>query len=117
MRILWALFGGLSLAVGAIGIFLPLLPTVPLLLLAAFCFARSSNRLHGWLLNHPTFGPPIKDWNQNGAINQKAKYLATLSVILAFTLAAIFGVKPVILAVQASVLICVMIFIWTRPVA
>lgn len=117
MRIFWGLFGFLALAVGTLGIFLPLLPTVPLVLLAAFCFARSSSRLHDWLVTHPTFGPSIDDWNQNGAISRRGKFLATFSVFLAFVLAAAMGVKPGILAVQASVLLCVMLFIWTRPTA
>lgn len=117
MRIIWGLSGFIALAVGTLGIFLPLLPTVPLLLLAAFCFARSSNRLHDWLITHPTFGPPIADWNQNGAISRRGKILATVSVFLAFGLAAAMGVKAPILMLQVAVLLCVMLFIWTRPTA
>ena len=76
--------GFLAVGLGAVGIVLPLLPTTPFLLLAAFCFARSSERLHDWLINHPTFGPPILDWRDRGAIGRKAKILATASVGAAF---------------------------------
>lgn len=115
MKIIWFFFGCLSLAIGFLGIFLPLLPTVPLLLLAAFCFARSSERVHSWLLNHPTLGPPIRDWQKNGAINKKAKVLATLSIAVVFMVSVIIGLRPILLLVQAIILSCVMIIIWTRP--
>lgn len=115
MRWLWVLCGGLSLAVGIVGMFLPLVPTVPLLLLAAFCFARSSERLHHWLVTHPTLGPPIEDWNRRGAIRRRAKWLATASILAAFGLSLIFRLNPVILSVQGLTLAAVAIFIWTRP--
>ena len=115
MRVIWIIAGLLSTLIGVIGIFLPLLPTVPLLLLAAFCFARGSERLHHWLITHPKLGPPIQDWNKRGAIGLKAKKLATLSVIAAFLLSVWMGVPLYALLMQAAVLVCVMIFIWTRP--
>lgn len=59
MRFLLLVIGLLALALGAIGLFLPLLPTAPFLLLSALCFARASERLYGWLISHPVFGPPI----------------------------------------------------------
>jgi len=60
---------------GAIGIVLPLLPTTPFILLAAFCFARSSKRCHGWLVNHKVFGPIITNWTEYGAIGEALKFL------------------------------------------
>lgn len=98
-----------------LGIPLPLLPTVPFLLLAAFCFARGSSRLHDWLTTHPRLGPPIEDWNQRGAIHIKAKLLASISVVLVFGISMAFGVPTYVLAIQAVTLGLVMIFIWTRP--
>nr|WP_244867410.1 YbaN family protein [Vannielia litorea] len=103
--------------VGAIGIFLPLLPTVPLVLLAAFCFARSSERLHDWLLAHPTFGPMIVDWRRSGAIHRRAKWAATGSVAVVFGLSVALALPPHVLLIQAITLGCVMLFIWTRPEA
>ena len=91
MKYFWLGFGWLCVGLGAIGAFLPLLPTVPFLLLAAFCFARSSERVHQWLLNHPRFGPPIADWRRNGAIRRRVKWLATASILVSFAIPALMG--------------------------
>lgn len=115
MRAFWLIGGGLALTLGAIGIVLPLLPTVPFLLLAAFCFARSSERLHDWLVSHPRFGPPIADWRERGAISRPAKWAASGSILAAFGLSLLLGVAATVLAVQAATLAAVSVFIWTRP--
>ena len=60
--------GLLAVALGTVGIVLPLLPTVPFMILAAFCFARSSPALEARLLNHPKFGPHLVAWREKGAI-------------------------------------------------
>ena len=67
-------------ALGAAGIPLPLLPTVPFWLLAAFCFARSNKRWEEYLLNHPQAGPQIRDWRERGAISRRSKVLAIGSI-------------------------------------
>jgi uncharacterized membrane protein YbaN (DUF454 family) len=103
------------LAIAIISVVLPLLPTVPFVLLAAMCFARSSDRLHNWLLSHPTFGPFIDDWYRSGAIRLRAKRITTVSIIAVFTLSVIFGVPVIIIMVQGITLIFVLAFIWTRP--
>ena len=115
MRYVWASFGLLCVGLAIIGIILPLLPTVPFLLLAAFFFARSSERLHSWMLNHPKLGPPIYEWQERGAINRGAKRLATISIVLVFGISVVLGLRPMILIIQAITLSCVMIFIWSRP--
>ncbi len=115
MRLIWVTLGLLSLGLGIIGIAVPLLPTVPFVLLAAFCFARSSEHLHNWLLTHPRFGPVIEDWNQNGAISPRIKRISTLSILAVFGISLVMGLRPVILIVQAITLGCVTVFIWTRP--
>ncbi|MFP1643532.1 YbaN family protein [Pontitalea aquivivens] len=115
MRILWLIAGLVCFALGVIGAFLPLLPTVPLMLLAAFCFARSSERLHNWLLSHPRFGPAIIDWSERRSIARPAKWAASVSILAAFALSVAFGVGTKILAVQATTLIAVAAFIWSRP--
>lgn len=115
MRFVWAGLGVLSLGLGVIGIFLPLLPTVPFLLLSAFLFSRSSPRLHTWLLSHPQFGPLIEDWNRSGVIRPRAKRLATLSIVVVFGLSLALDVKTTVLIIQAVVLGAVLIFIWSRP--
>ena len=117
MRVFWAILGWLALTLGAIGIVLPLLPTVPFLLLAAFCFSRSSARMHHWLMEHRIFGPPIRDWQRSGAISRRAKVLASVSVLAVFAVSLALGLRPLILMVQATTLCAVALFIWTRPEA
>lgn len=81
-RWLWIGAGALSFAIGLVGLFLPLLPTAPLVLLAAFCFSRGSRRCERWILDHPRFGPMVRDWRANRAIPRRAKQLATLMMAI-----------------------------------
>ena len=76
LRVLWLLGGGLALATGVVGIFVPLLPTTPFVLLAGLCFARGSQRCEAWLLGHPRFGPMVRDWRERRAIARGARRLA-----------------------------------------
>lgn len=81
-RGLWIVAGSVSLVLGAVGIALPLLPTVPFLLLATFCFSRGSRRCESWLLAHPRLGPPIRAWRDHHAMPRRAKQLALVSMTL-----------------------------------
>lgn len=114
-RILWMALGLLSTACGIAGIVLPLVPTTPFLLLAAFAFARSSPRLHTWLVTHPRLGPPIRDWHAHGAISRRAKIAA--AAVMAATLGGSFlaGVSTRVLIIQAIVMAGAATFVLTRP--
>jgi len=112
---LWNIAGLVSFAVGVVGAFLPILPTVVFMLLAAYCFARGSDRLHHWLTNHRQFGPAIHDWHQHGAIRRPAKRMAMVAIGLSFALSVGIGVADWVLAVQAMALGGVSVFILTRP--
>ena len=114
-RFLWLLLGLGATGCGIVGAVLPLVPTTPFLLLAAFAFAKSSPRLHAWLTTHPQFGPLIENWQQHRAIGRGAKRTALLFMVLALALSWLFEVPAWILAVQAAVLACVATFILTRP--
>jgi hypothetical protein len=81
-RLLWAAAGVLSLVIGIVGIFLPLLPTTPFVLLAAFCFSRGSERCERWLLTHPRLGPIVRDWRAERAVPLRAKQLAWLMMAI-----------------------------------
>ncbi len=87
MRRLYFAAGMLCVGLGAIGAVLPLLPTVPFLLLAVFCFARSNPEWEQKILDHPTWGPQIADWRERKAISRRAKVgaLVTLFAGIAFT--------------------------------
>jgi uncharacterized membrane protein YbaN (DUF454 family) len=115
MRFLWATLGLICVALAIIGVVLPLLPTVPFLLLAAFFFARSSSRLHNWLLSHPTFGPFIDDWSHSGAIRPRAKRYATLSILAVIAISLAIEIPTFIIIIQSVTLSLVLLFIWTRP--
>lgn len=114
-RSLWALGGGIALILGLIGIPLPLLPTTPFLLLAAFCFSQSSEKLHNWLMTHPKLSPPIKDWQRHGAISYKAKFMAAISMGAALLISYFLNVPLYIILIQVVVLICVCVFLFSRP--
>lgn len=108
--------GWLSLVLGAIGAFLPLLPTVPFVILAAFCFARSSPRLEAWLVGHPHFGHHIVAWRTHGAISRKGKIAATIAFIASVIAALIFAPWPWMLVPVVAAVIGGS-WIWTRPEA
>lgn len=115
MRVIWAAFGLLCVGLGLIGILLPLIPTTPFMLLAAFCFARSSERLHYWLLSHPRFGPVIDDWHSRGAVSARVKRISTAAILAVIALSVILGIRTLVLILQAVALGGVLLFIWTRP--
>ncbi len=74
--------GILSVGLGTLGVFLPLLPTTPFLLLAAWCFLKSSERAHAWIYRQPLFGKALKDWEKNRSIARPTKVLAISMIIL-----------------------------------
>lgn len=79
------LIGGFcALALGLLGIVLPLLPTTPFVLLAAACFARSSSHFHDWLLRQPLAGPAIREWQTHRAMPRRAKRAAYLLMAVSF---------------------------------
>lgn len=115
VRPLWLMLGLVATGCGIAGIVLPLVPTTPFLLLAAYAFARSSPRLHTWLVEHPRLGPPITDWRQHGAISRRAKRAAILVMLATFGLSVAVGVPATVLALQALALAGAATFILTRP--
>ena len=88
-------FGLLFVGLAVLGVFLPVLPTTPLLLLALACFARSSERLHGWLLSHRTFGPFLKHWHETRSMPRRAKIGAIASIVVVGGTSVLFFVKGI----------------------
>ena len=114
-RAAWLLVGFTALGLGALGVVLPLLPTTPFLLVAAFAFANASKRLHAWLLEHRLFGTLIDNWNRYGAVSRPAKTVGVVSMAVVLVASMVFGVPLWLLAVQALVLTACAAFIVSRP--
>ncbi|SJZ41185.1 Inner membrane protein YbaN [Photobacterium toruni] len=77
--------GWIAVVLGVLGIFLPLLPTTPFLLLASGCFMRGSPRLNQWLYQHPQLGPILVNWHQHGAVTSVVKRRGLIMIVLSFT--------------------------------
>ena len=86
--------GSLCVVLGIVGIFLPLLPTTPFMLLAAACFARSSRRFHDWLLANRTFGPLILEWEKHRSIPRRTKLTAIGLMSLTLAVSIVLFVEP-----------------------
>ncbi len=112
---LWVALGCGSLALGAVGAVLPLLPTTPFVILAAFAFGKGSPRLRRWLIAHRVFGSAIQDWETHGAIARRYKYLACAVMALTFAVSALAGLSWWILLIQALCMVPAAFFVATRP--
>lgn len=116
VRPIYIFLGTLFLAVGVAGIFVPLLPTTPFLLLTAFFYSKGSRRLHRKLLEHPRLGPFINDWNRHGVIRPRSKALAVLLLFGSLGYALIFKEFALGLKLAAAAIgLAVLAFILTRP--
>lgn len=107
--------GVLSLVLGIIGAFLPLLPTVPLVLLSAFCFARSSERLHNWLLNHRVFGRIIQDFEAGRGVERRIKVRAITLIWISMGLSCWLVGRPMVCLLLAAIGLAVSWNIWRLP--
>ena len=108
--------GILALAIGVIGIFLPLLPTAPLVILAAACFARAYRPFHEWLLAHRWFGPMLREWYHHRSVRYRTKLLAIAMMLVSFTGTIVFIVRPVWAKVLLAVFaLAVAVFIYRLP--
>jgi len=112
---LWLAIGIVATGCGIVGVFLPILPTTPFLLVAVFSFARSSPRLHGWLLEHPRLGAPVRDWQRYGVIPRASKVMALVVMTISLIGSWVFAVPIWALFAQAAMLAIVAAFILTRP--
>lgn len=105
----------ISIALAAIGVVLPLLPTTPFVLLAAFFASKGSPAFASWLEEHPTFGPAILDWRRNRVIPIKAKVLACSMMLLSWSLLVFMGMAAIVLAISGTFMACMAMYLLTRP--
>ncbi len=111
IRAVFWLAGALALLLGIIGIFLPVLPTTPFVLLAAACWARASPRFHHWLHQHPYFGPMVQNWERNRAVPRKAKYLA-FSMMTFSCLLLLYRFPDTIWITASATVFCFSVALW-----
>ncbi|GAA3957927.1 YbaN family protein [Gordonia caeni] len=114
-RWLWWVVAYVSLGLGLVGIVVPVLPTVPFILLAAFAAARGSEKLHARLLSDSRLGPMFLEWQEHGAISRRAKILAT--VMMAFCAILLFVITPKLWVPIAVTVIMATVctWLWLRP--
>lgn len=113
--LLWRTLALLSLALGFVGLFLPVMPTVPFVLLAAWAASHGWPALERWLLAHPVLGPHVHRWREHGAVPRRAKWIASATMAISATLL-VFSQLAV--AVKIAVPLCmaiVAIWLWRRP--
>lgn len=114
-RAVWLGIGFVALGLGILGVALPVLPTTPFVILAAFAFGKGSPRLRQWLVDHHIFGELILDWERYGAISRRAKIIACTMMAAVFLLSVVMGLKWWILLIQGTCLGAAATFIVTRP--
>ncbi|WP_027329447.1 YbaN family protein [Marinimicrobium agarilyticum] len=114
-RLPWLLVAWLSIGLGAVGALLPVLPTTPFLLVAAWAAPKGSPRLHGWLSSHRQFGPLLRAWHTRRAVPRRAKWFAPALMLGSLILMALTGVAPVVLLALVGLFCAVTIYLFSRP--
>lgn len=115
-QLLWLGLGLAMVALGAIGALLPVMPTTVFLILALACFSRSSPRLEAWLLNHATFGAPLRQWREQGAISRKGKALAGTGMAAGYGLYLWTAAPHLWVALGVGLaLVASLAYVWSRP--
>ena len=105
-----------SLLLGILGAVLPVLPTTPFLILAVTCYSRSSPRLAHWLRTHPQMGPPLRAWQEDGAIGSRSKAMAVIMMAISASLVILGTDVPLLGKTLVAIVIgCCAIFILSRP--
>lgn len=115
IRGLWYSVGVLAAGLGLIGVALPVVPTVPFLLVAVWAFARSSPALRAKILAHPVYGPPIRAWQEHGVIGRGAKFFALAAMTSGVCLSVWLGLPQWVIYCQATVCMLVGVYVVTRP--
>jgi uncharacterized membrane protein YbaN (DUF454 family) len=98
-----------------IGVITPGIPYSPFVVAAAFCFARSSERAHRWIMTHPIFGPFLTNWSEKRVFPQKMKYLMIAMMTLSLVLMTVSGVKPIGIISTGIFMLLVAVWAWRYP--
>lgn len=115
MKLVLLVFGWLAFSLGIIGAFLPVVPTTPFLILAAFLFSKSSPRFHEWLLQLPVAGEGLRDWNERRVIRPRAKILCAVMILGSLIFIALNPGIPILIKILVgTILVSVLVFVATR---
>lgn len=115
LRWVYLAFALFFLACAVVGLFLPVMPTVPFLLLAAWAATRSSPRLLAWLEEHPRFGAQLKDWRNGGVVRRRSKWLATVVMTGSAVLMPFVAGRNWVVATAIALMAVVLAWLWRRP--
>lgn len=116
MRGIFLTFGIISLGVGFVGTFLPLIPTTGPVILAAFFFSRSSDRFDQWLETNAVLGGIVRDWRAGAGFTIRGKTIAVIAIATTFTISIVFAIDSTTLRVLLALLgASIAIFVLTRP--
>ncbi|QTP53320.1 YbaN family protein [Billgrantia sulfidoxydans] len=111
----WRTLAYVSIGLGAAGLVVPLLPTTPFLLLAAWAAPKASPRLAHWLWQHPRMGPILQAWRHQRAVPRRAKWLTAVLLALSWLLLWLGSAPNHVLITTAAIFCCVVTFVLTRP--
>jgi uncharacterized membrane protein YbaN (DUF454 family) len=115
--LLWRLGALVALALGVAGIALPVLPTVPFLIVAAWAAGKGWPALERWMLNHPGYGPHIRRWRERGAVPRRAKLLATTMMLASAAMLQLTDLALWLRAGAPALMAAVAVWLWRRPEA
>ncbi|MFS7222306.1 DUF454 family protein [Rahnella inusitata] len=115
-RVLLSILGWICVMLATLGVVLPLLPTTPFLLLAAWCFARSSPRFHHWLLHRSWFGSYLRHWQQHRALPKGAKPKAVALILVTFAVSIYFVPLLWVRILLLCMMFMLLIMMWRLPV-
>lgn len=116
MRVIYFSLGWIFFLLGAVGVFLPVLPTTPFMILALWAFSRSSVRFHNWLYHHPFFGPLLQKWDKYRVIPMPAKILSVSFMAMSFLYVSLFSPMHVLLKLSVAILMIYGTwFVLTKP--
>lgn len=114
-KILWRILGLAALLLGLIGLLLPVVPTAPFILVAAWAGSKGWPQLEQYLLSHKYFGPQIRSWRENGAVSRGAKWFTTVAVGVSLYILWLLPLHNVLRATGALIMVGVVLWLWSRP--
>ena len=115
-RTFYLIVGYIFVGIGFLGALLPVLPTVPFLLIAVWAFSKSSDRLKEWLYTHPVYGTHITAWFEKGAMTKKAKFFSIFFMFISLSILTYLSPNFYIPSIVGCIMIGVSMYILTRPI-